>query len=239
MSRLPVATINIPTKVGPGAWTACLLRAINEGDVVVANEILTASQKAVLTDVAKKQGYAQYGIRQCPNPIFWDDDKFDLVAGRVTTIHGEGPWASRWPGYNAKRTQNTVVLRPRSMEADDSRDFCVIGLHWVSSGKKVPSLWRAAMRVKSRLLLTKTLWACRRKGMVAVVAGDTNIVSPFKVRVPGFRWVRGKGLDKIGLLLPRKFYRGISRFHLFIAPTDHKHGVAADLRWSRPKEVKK
>lgn len=240
MSTLPVATINIPRKIGPGAWTACLVKAMSEGKVVVANEILTQNQKRVALDVAEKRGYAQSGVRQCPNPIFWDASKFRLVAARVVTIHGEGPWAKRWPGYNAKRTMNVAVLRPLSMaDDDDSRDFCVIGLHWVSAGRKVPSAWRARMRVRSRFLLAQVLWTCWRKGMVAVVMGDMNIPEPFAVRVPGFRWVRGIGLDKIGLLIPRGFKRGVSRFHKFDAPTDHKYGIAAVLKWLRREEVKK
>lgn len=238
MSDLAVATINIPIKVGAEAWAECVVKAMNNGDVIVLNEILSQRQRDVVLDVIERNGYAQYGIRQNPNPVLWDASKFKLVAGRVVEIHGKGPWAKRFPGYNAERYFTVVVLRPVSMGDDDSRDFVVIGLHWVSGGSKLPSAWRGAMRLRSQVLLRRVLWQCRRKGMVAVVMGDTNIAAPFKIRVPGFRWVRGKGIDKVGLLLPRKVRRGISRFRLFFAPTDHKYGVAAVLRWMRAREVK-
>lgn len=225
-----VVCINIPSSVGKNAWEKCFALGMQYGDIVGINEAFHPVAKDLYLEMAAEKGYGQYGLRQGGNPIFWDQLLYRFISGRVRRIHGTGPMYRSWPGFNDARFMTIVVLRPFGMGSDDSRDITVINTHWVPNGNKVPEDWREKMRQRSIRKLTRVVRRHQQRGRVVVVLGDLNMHSAFHIH-PSFTWVRGEGVDKIGYAVPDWFIQGGSDFREFKAPTDHRHGVAARLRW--------
>lgn len=221
--RIRGAIINVPTKVGADAWERCWHEAADRADIFGINEAFNPHAKRLYRGLARQHGYGQYGTRQTGNPIFWDRDVYRKVSGRVHTIHGSsgGLLARRWPGFNAERQITDVVLRHR----DTRQEVAVLNTHWVPNGGRVPSIWRTWARRKSKRLTRKLIRAHLAAGRVVVFMGDTNIREEIGL-TKRMVWLRGVGIDKAGIAVPRGMRVRRKRARLFAAPTDHKHGVA-------------
>lgn len=233
--RIRIGVINIPVKVRRPAWKKCFTLLLERVDIGGVNESFTPAQRQLYRKVAEAEGFAWSGSTG-PNPIFWDATMFNLVSGRRIPIHpaGTGRRARRFPGYNGAREINEVVLE---LIAHPGTEIAVLNTHFVPEGPQVPSAWRNQMRSKSKTMLGNLAAAHVARGRVVFPIGDTNIHEPFSVAP--VRWLRGKGVDKIGIALPSGV-RGIDfpaearviaqRVGWFLAPTDHRRGFVANVR---------
>jgi hypothetical protein len=216
--RLTVALINVPVKVGAASWEACF-RLAAKSPIFGLNESSTRRQRELYAALSEKIGFSHSGLRNCTNPIFWDADRFTKLFSEVHEIHpaGTGPLADKYPGFNAARTINEVVL------ADSAgHEFAVLCTHFVPNGVKVNSAWRDKVRKESKRALRKLAQEHREAGRKVVVMGDMNMYEPFRLG-KGIRWYRKFGIDKIG-------GTGKGSAKTFKAPTDHKRGVRATLK---------
>lgn len=229
MTRLRIGTINVPTKVGPNNWETCFRRMATRADIFGINEVGSKHAKALYNRVKDDEGFSQFGLFRGTNPVFWNVGKYRLVHGRSHRIHGaaRGRLARRFPGFNAERTLTEVVLAQRA----GGPEIAVLYTHWVAPGWKVNPIWRRRMRARSKSLLRELVREHWAAGRIVVPMGDFNLRLPFWV-IRGFRWLRGRGVDKVGILAPA----GIAvtaDVDVFPAPTDHKHGVAVDVDLTR------
>lgn len=218
---MKIAFINVPTGIGPSGWRGCWNAASNRAPVIGFNEILTRSAKDSMLRWAKSDKYSQYGIRQCPNPIFWKKRRWRKVYGHVHKIHsaGTGYRARHWPGFNGPRFINEVVLQRRGKK----RQIAVLNTHWVPRGPKVPARWRKEMRKESKRLLRELTRKHLNEGRDVYVIGDLNL--PGKIKMPDlFKWLVYKFVDKAGIGVPAGRRLLSARGTTFPAPTDHKHG---------------
>lgn len=225
MTTIRVGLVNVPVKVGAAAWLACWTILSARCSVLVVNESLSRRQRRVYRAAALARGWGQYGLRSSPNPIFFSRLRWAFLAGRVVPLHEEGPWAKRWPGYNAARFVTVLALLHRR----SGERHVILGTHLVSNGDKNPVAWRAEKREESLALLRILVQGYLADGCVVWLLGDMNLQEPFDLG-PGFRWVRGQGIDKIGLGLPPGLKVDGAAWRLVAAPTDHKHGVTARVR---------
>ena len=229
MTRLRIGTINVPTKVGSEDWETCFRRMAWRADIFGINEAGSPRAKALYNRVKDEEGFSQFGLFRGSNPVFWQVGKYRLVHGKSHRIHGaaRGRLARKYPGFNGERTLTEVVLAQR----DGGPEIADLHAHWVAPGWKVNPLWRRRMRARSKALLRELAREHHAAGRIVLVTGDLNLKAPFWV-VRGFRWLKGRGVDKIGILAPD----GITvtaDVDVFPAPTDHKHGVAVDVDLTR------
>lgn len=225
---ITIAVINVPTKVGPKDWETCFRRTARRAAIFGVNETFTEKAKLLYRDLAREMNLGRCGLRGGPDPIFWDRDIYRQVEHMRTRLHvrGSSLLARRWPGFNEARYVNEAVLRHRAT-GDQQAILCT---HWVPEGRKVPAAWRKWARAESRRRVRALAVKHLAEGRPVWLLGDTNIGAEFNFKpIPGatFRWVRGKGIDKIGLWLPKGMAATDVGFELYDAPTDHKHGVAA------------
>ena len=223
-----MALVNVPVKVGARAWRRCWLVMARRSSVLVVNESLSRRQRAVYLALALARGWGQYGTRTSPNPIFYSRRVWRFAAGRVHQLHGTGPWFEQWPGYNGARDVTILI-------ADHRRSglrCAILGTHLVSEGSKVPDGWRDLVRTTSKDTLRTLVQGLMADGCVVLLAGDMNIRDPFPLG-PGFTWVRGDGIDKVGVGVPPGVELGHTAWRLVAAPTDHKHGVTARVTLNR------
>lgn len=223
-AALRVGVINIPTKVGPTAWLDCWTLTADRCGIFGVNEVFHPNAKALYLELAKEHGYSQYGTRGGPNPVFFDRKRWRRVSGRLHRIHGRGDRFGRWPGFNESRYVTDVVLARRRRPG--APEVAVLCTHWVPNGRKVTAIFRAAARRQSKKLVEQLMREHQAAGRIVYVIGDTNIARTFKLRGRGFEWIRGKGIDKVGVAVPRRFVVGKTSVDVFDAPTDHHHGVA-------------
>jgi len=223
-AKVSVGVINVPRKVGRANWKKCWSAAAKRTGIFGINESLTPEQRDAYAALACAEQWGQYGLRQCPNPIFWRRSRWQKVTGKVHKIHdaAPGPLRARFPGYNAPRWINEVVLKDKRT----GKEVAILNTHWVSEGKKVNAVWRPVVREQSKRAARNLVKAHQAVGRPVVFIGDTNIRKPFAMP-KGFRWIRGEGIDKIGAA-------GLARHGKpwkFKAPTDHKHGIAATVEF--------
>ena len=224
--------VNIPSKVGVNGAVSCWSDATSRAPVAAFVEIFTSSQKNTLLRLANRDGYGQYGIRQCPNPIFWKKSRWEKVFGKVTKIHGPntGKKAKLFPGFNAARYENLVVLRTRKT----GREIAVVCTHWAANAPlKVDKKWRTQKIAESKAHLRATVRAQTALGRDVYVMGDFNLNGEFTMPA-NFVWVASNKIDKIGVGV------GVGRYYLdgdyryFPTRTDHRHGgVLAKIKTRR------
>lgn len=219
-----VGVINIPTKVGPNAWRKCWEEAADRCGIFGVNEAFHPKAKALYLELAKEHGYGQYGTRRGPNPIYFNRKRWRRVSGTVHKIHGRGNLFARWPGFNEARYVTDLVLVPRGRP--DALEVAVLCTHWVPNGRKVSGSFRDKARVQSRLFVERLVREHQAAGRIVYLIGDTNIAKPFTLGIRGFQWIRGKGIDKVGVAVPKGYVLGKTSVDVFDAPTDHRHGVA-------------
>lgn len=216
--------INIPIKKGARAWLRCWVIMALRCSVLVVNESLSPRQRRVYRAAARARGWGQFGLQAGPNPVFFSRLKWRKLAGSVVELHGPGPWVEQWPGYNSGREVTVAALQHRR----SGLRLVMLGTHLVSDGDKNPVDWRAQVRETSKTTLEQLVQGFRDDGSIVVLAGDMNIRAPFPLG-PRFQWIRGEGIDKVGVALPAGVDLEHSGWRLVTAPTDHKHGVIARL----------
>lgn len=222
--RLDVALTNIPTRVGRDAWSKCFRLMAGSASIFGINEAFSKDAKRLYLDLAEQHQLAQYGTSVTPNPVFWSSSEYRKVSARPLKLHGAatGVLARRYPGYNAGRYLTEVVLAP----VGGGPEVAVLNWHLVPGGLKVNPLWRRKVRKKSKRKIRDLARKHTAAGRVVVGMGDANIVKPFNV-IPGWRWLRGRGIDKLGVAAPPGHAITNVTAHTYPAPTDHRIGIAA------------
>ena len=225
---LRAALINIPRKVGERAWVECLDKAMDRGSIVGVNEALSEQQRRAYRGVAAERGYSVAGLVDGPNPVFWDRLVWRHVRSRVRRLHpaARGPLAKRFPGYNAARYVTVAALEHRAT----GRRVTVLCFHLAVGGPdKVSVLWHKAAVAASIVKLARIATWHAVRGRPVILMGDTN-ARVLRLPARRFRWVADGGrIDKIGATLPARVALVEQAAGVFAAPTDHKHGVYADL----------
>lgn len=224
--------INVPTKVGPANWATCFNLMADQAPVFGLNEAKHPNAKGTYRALARGRNLGVYGLRQGPNPVFWDRERFRRTASAHHRLHvrGESALARRWPGFNDARYVTEVVLRDRQ----DKTTHAVLCSHWVPNGGKVPNAWRAWARAEAKRGVKRLAKAHLAQGRTVWFLGDTNIKEPF--RFGGrrrFRWLKGEGIDKVGLWVPAGTTVTNARGKTFPAPTDHHRGVVGHATLTR------
>lgn len=228
--RLRLAVTNIPTKVGEKSWARCFELMADKADIFGINEAGSKKAKALYLRLAQKHGLGQYGTRVGPNPVFWNKGKYRRVSSRQHRLHGAGTGrlARRYPGYNSARFCTEVVLAPVA----GGPQVAVLNTHLVPNGRKNSLRWRLAARRVALVEIRELVRKHREAGRVVVLMGDMNIALPFFV-VRGWRWLRGRGIDKVGVLTTKD--RAVTKVAVtaYPAPTDHKRGISATVNLTR------
>lgn len=221
-----LALVNVPRKVGSRAWRRCFWLAMQHGSLVGINESFTPAQWTSYRRLSKRAGWGHSDLTASPNPIFWNRKVWRLKRERVKRLHGpaRGRLARKWPGYNAARYATIVVLTHLAT----GRRVVVINTHLAAYGPKVSNAWRAWAIARSVTILAAIIARHLLAGRVVVLMGDTNSQT-LRIPAPRFRWVWGKGIDKAGVGLPKGAALVEQAAGRFAAPTDHQHGVRADL----------
>lgn len=231
MTAHRVGIINTPVKVGRESWAICWGVMADTTSLFGQNEILTRKQKQLNANLCHERGWGARGLWASPNPIYWDRDKWERIDGgsAVVKLHGPGPlpWRAIWPGYNSARSANVVALE---WLADQSH-HAVINVHLVSAGRKVAPRWRTRVRGSSLEQLADLVAKCTDAGYITWVIGDTNIPTAF--HLPGLTWVRGVGIDKIGVAVPDGVDLAKTDWRAVQAPTDHGHGIVARVELNK------
>lgn len=221
-----VGLINIPIKVGKRAWCRCFGLMLRQTDIFGVNESLTVRQRRLYRQIAREKGWAWAGSTG-PNPVFWNRRKYHLISARRVRLHpaGTSRRARLFPGYNAAREVTEVVL---GVNGHPGTEVAILCWHGVPGGIRVPRAWRDEMRAltKARIawLTDKHLGA----GRIVFSVADTNIFRAFALGA--IRWLRGRGVDKVGVAVPRNVQITAPRAYTFRAPTDHRHGVVGVVR---------
>lgn len=225
--KVRVAACNVPTSVGLRAAEDCFEATAAHGDVIAFQEIFARRTKKAYVRLARRYGLSQYGLFKGPNPLMWDAAKYERRAASHYRLHGSR--RSRWVGFNAARYATVVVLRPKQ----GAPDVTVINTHWVPRGPKVAAWWRTRARKRARDKVAHLVAAHAARGRVVVVMGDFNMDTP--PRLPEVTWVVGvrHGVDKIGVTVPRGYRIAARTADRFQAPTDHRHGVSAEVEIER------
>lgn len=225
-TRIRVGIINVPFKVGRRAWRRCFGLMLRRADIFGVNEALTLRQRRLYRELAREKGLGFVGLTG-PNPVFWDSAKYHLVSTRQVLIHpaGTSRRARIFRGYNAARWITEVVLE---IIEHPGEEIAVLCTHWVPGGRRVPRWWRKDMRERSRnhvaTLVEKHVGADR----TVFTIGDFNIFRRFALGA--VRWIRGRGVDKVGIAVPRHVEVDAKRAINFPAPTDHRHGTVGIVR---------
>lgn len=232
--RAPVGVINIPTSVGARAWQACFLAIAGHAAVFGINEVFTRRAKALFLVLAKGRGFRQYGARKGPNPVFWKWRRYAKVSGRVIRLHERLGRYAEWPGFNDARYVTEVILRRRGRAHRDAPELVILCTHLVAEGAKVDPADRAAARRTSLAIIRSLIVEHQDAGRVVILIGDLNMHERINLAIRRFTWVRGDGVDKVGIALPAGYELDDDHtgFDLIPAQTDHKHAVAARIRWA-------
>ena len=220
--RLRATTINIPVQVGRGNWEACWLKAKRQGPLFGAQECFNKAQKSLYRRLAKEHGWGKFGVGH-PNPVFWDKNVYEKIDGRVIMLHDEatGPLAKKKPGFNAARYMTEVVLRHKGT----GLIVVVLNFHWVPE-QFVNPVFKAMARRKSKKKARKRIRLHKKLGRIVVPMGDTNIYE--RISLAGTRWMRPKGIDKLGVAIPSNMVIVELGCDPFEAPTDHKRGYKGE-----------
>lgn len=222
---MKIGIINIPTSVGPDSWADCFSLMAERAPVFGINEVFHPKAKALYRDLATQLKLASFGLRRGPNPIFWQRERYEKVEGERHLLHvrGQGVLARLYPGFNDARYATELVLRDRGTK----QEFVVICTHWVPNGSKVAEAWRKWARREAKRGVRKLVKRHLRAGRPVWFIADTNIKDAFGFG-KGFQWIRGAGIDKVGLWLPKGMSAKDLDANLFPAPTDHHHGVVGN-----------
>lgn len=222
-----VGIINVPTKVGESNWRACFIRADNFSEIFGINEAISRDAKRFYASIARKTYHGFFGLAKSPNPVFWDRNLYKRIRGEVHILHTRGgsTLAKRYPGFNDARYVTEVELQDRQGYVPNIVVLCT---HWVPEGKKVPEVWRKWARNEAKRKVRAIARRNLRQGKTVWFIGDTNIGEAFDFGIRGatFEWLRGDGIDKIGVWTPKGTRVNRSHARVYPAPTDHKHGVA-------------
>lgn len=229
--RLRVAVCNVPISVGAKAWRECFTETAKRGDIFGINESFDDDQRDVFIDEARERRLRQFGVRKSPNPVFSNPRVWRRRHGSVYKLHGRGPLYHVWRGFNEARYATVTVNKPAPRRKGPVVTF--VAPHLVPRGPKVRGWWRNRVRNRSLKILADIIKAHVKRGRVVVIAGDFNMDDA--PDLPGVRWLVGAthGVDKIGVACPDGWRLGATSTYRFPAPTDHKSGVAADLRIER------
>lgn len=231
---MKVGVINVPTSAGPRGWTGCIRAVLAQRPTVFGiNESFTRAARAVFITLAVAHGYGQYGARITPNPIFWRRRHWRKVAGQVHQLHDRLSRYTEWRGFNDARYVTELVLRRRGRRHRRALQAAVLCTHWVPEGDKVKVEDRWEARQTSIRTIRSLVLEHLAAGRVVILIGDFNLFEPVSLRVGRFRWIRGQGVDKVGIAVPEGVELTSTDYELFLAPTDHKHGVIARARWTR------
>lgn len=219
-----IVSMNIPTQVGALNWGRAFRRMFNRpgANVGMAQEVFTGRAKALAKRIAKRKGWGSFGVANSPNPIFYDKRVWEKVDGYIHRIHGRLSKADQYPGFNGARYITVLVLKNKVT----GRVETFVNTHLVPEGPKVTEAERRAARRKSKKALKEIGREHVALGRTVWIGGDMNWAKPFRLAIPGFRWIRRRGIDKGGVA-PGKGLRFIrASYDAFPAPeVDHKHGI--------------
>lgn len=226
--HLLVAMMNIPTKMGAHAWAVDFDKLADRADVFGINEAGSVRAKRLYRRLARERGYGYFGLFIGPNPVFWDRRLYQLYSATQVRLHGRGKGrlAVKFPGFNGPRYVTVVVLE----HLGTGRKVTVLCWHFVAPGWKVLAGWRARMRKRSIARVAAIVKHHLEAGRAVVGFGDTNLRNEFDL-VDGWLWLRGDGVDKLGVAVPDNVHLDGYAARLSVVPfpalTDHKHGVSA------------
>lgn len=229
--KLSVATINVPGSVGARAWARCFKLLLEHGvDFAGANEVGRPAAKRLLSGTAKAHGREQFGAFRGPNPIVSNPARWKRTGGRVWRLHAAGAsaLARKWVGFNGARYATVTTNRPA--KAPFTPEVAAIQTHWVPRGKKVPEWWRKRQRERARTIVERLVRTHLARNRIVLVMGDLNMEKA--PHITGVTWVHDSGVDKIGVACPAGVQLTAHKSAFFDAPTDHKHGVRADLTFT-------
>lgn len=226
-----VGTVNVPVKVGLKSWVRCWRIMSRKTGAFGVNESLSRRQRAVYAALCVRRGWGQYGLRNSPNPIFYKRECWTKVpgTGRVVELHPAGPWERTYPGFNAARYATLVVL-----ERVSGQQHAFVNAHLVPAGSKVPAPWREQVRADSLAQLRELVDDLADLGLVVWLLGDMNLPQPFPMG-DRFQWVRGVGIDKVGVSLPDGITLGDHGFDLVRVPSDHPNAVVCRVHLTKEK----
>lgn len=217
--ELNVGSINIPNKVGEDNISECWERTASRSTVFGTQECFSRRQRRIYRRKMRNYSWGSRGMGASPNPIFWDKEVWEYVSHRVILLHDESGRKDH-PGFNAERYMTEVVLRHSATGVE----VAFLNTHWTAPfWVSRVFLVRARRAAKSKA--RKRIKAHLAAGRPVVFMGDTNIGR--KIKLASVRWLRGKGIDKLGIALPKGWVMNIASAHTFKAPTDHGHGVEA------------
>lgn len=226
--------INVPTKVGPLNWARCFIKTSNRAGVFGINETFSRAAKRTYMALAKARGFGYYGVKQGPNPIFWNKKYWRFVEAKHVKIHGKGPNYRAWPGFNDDRYMTILVLQRVGEKGNPvGPPQAFLFTHWAAFGgnHKVPTKWVNARQAESIEFARGIIELGLDKGMIVWFSGDTNHGGAIDFG-KNFHWVKPLGIDKIGVALPKGVKLEHKSVSLFDAPTDHNHGIASTVRFS-------
>lgn len=220
---LNVALINIPAKIGRAAIADCWKKAAARGAVFGVNESFDARTRSIYRDLVgqTKGAVGVFGLDRTPNPVFWRTNRLRLLSGTVHRIHPKNttaPNAAKWPGFYDARFITECVFVDRLNKVE----VAVLNTHLAAEVKVIDQQWLKSVKRESRQMLRNMVRTHQSKGRVVVVMGDTNDREDFSMP-RGFKWYTKGIIDKIG-------GNRAGSSTLFVAPTDHKHGVRASIR---------
>lgn len=222
-----VAAVNVPYSVGLRSWLRCFRLALRHAPIAGFNEILTRAQKAALMTVVVARGLGVAALRS-PNPIIWKRRVLKRKWSRVVRLHdgATGRLAARYPGFNAARFATIGVWKHRKRDLT----FGMVLVHFVPAPTpKIDNIWRTSAREQAITKTQALVDEIHALGIVGFLLGDFNDFEP--IDFDHVRWIRGHGVDKVGVILPEGVRLEDAEFALFDAPTDHKHGIAARAAW--------
>lgn len=225
--KISIGMINVPTKMGTRGYEECYERTSARCDIFGMNEVFARFAKRTVIQESRQHGNAQWGTGRGPNPLFWDETKYRKRWASQHLLHGRGPRYAQYPGFNERRKATVVVLE--DLMDTSNPDTTVINTHLLAlASRKIGMVWGRRARKRSLRLIRDIVREHLEAGRIVILMGDMNMRLPFWVN-RRFTWVRGRGIDKIGIAVP-KGYRVVKKeFSLFAAPTDHQHGVEADI----------
>lgn len=219
---LKFGTINIPVKVGHAAWEECWEKTARKVDLFGVQESFRRRQRKTWRRLCKKHGWGSQGIAGGPNPVFWDKQVWTKVSGNVSQIHGPSGRKDH-PGFNAARYETTVVLRHNEFEFEAT----VINVHWASKAW-VPKWFIVMARIAGKKSVREKVRKHTALGRPVIFMGDTNIYK--KINLDSIQWVRGVGIDKLGIAVPAGWLIENLSLQPFPAPTDHKRGFKGEVQ---------
>lgn len=223
------AVINSPTSVGPKGWEGCFEAADARADVFGINENHSRRQKEAFKDLSREHGLRKFGLTG-PNPLFNDPKVWRRLHESQHQLHGRGPKARRWPGFNSPRFATVAVYEPVQ---GGGPDLTVINTHLVPRGPKVPGWWRDRARRRALKKLDRLIQAHLARGRAVLVIGDFNMDEAPDLE--DVVWVVGahRGVDKIGIAVPDGWRLAAWTGDRFPAPTDHRTGASALIEIER------